>query len=308
MVLIGLLAPVAVSAADNSLSGPTQPGTITVSPAIKELTFGPGILNSTVDVVVTNSTSHPFSGTLRLVDFKALDQYGGITLGQAGVPLDQYGLANWMTVPGGPNVNLAAGQSIHLPVLVQNRDDLTPGGHYGAVVLSAGSGTTNNNISFNQQLTALIFLKKLGGDRSGLELESITPKESDVPSSVALRFKSTGNVFVLPRGYVTVTDPAGKLVAKGIINPDSAFVLQGTSRVLITIMQPVADAKLVGTYKITAYYRYVGQNNFSQKSIYFQHGALPKFVIYIVVLTVVILLISLYLIHQKAIRNHRRMF
>lgn len=285
-------------------------GTITISPPLKQMTFGPGLLQSNDDIQLTNTTNSDFQASVKVVDFNTLDNYGGITFQQAGTPLAKYGLANWMSLPNGNSVTVPKGQSITVPVVVQNRPDLTPGGHYGAVVIRAASSNgAAGTVGFNQELVSLVFLKKLGGDISGLDLQSLSaPKGFSIPTTVSATFKSTGNVYVVPRGYITITDPSGKVVAKGTINTDSEFIIQGTSRQLVTIMQPMADAKLVGTYKITAYYRYDGQNTFSQKSIYFKHGSLPKVVIYIVILTVVILLLVLYSIHRKAIKTHRRIY
>ncbi len=260
-------------------AAPGQPaagkGGITISPPLKEVVISSGLITANTDVGISNNTDQTLNATIKVVDFKALDEFGGVSLGQVGAPVSKYGLANWMTLPRGNSLILTKGQSTDIKIDIDNRADLTPGGHYGAVVVTASSpnSPTGNKINFKQELVSLLFLKKLGGEHYGLELKSIINSAgSSIPTSVATRFRSTGNVHVVPRGYVNVTDPAGKLVAKGIINTESTIILPGSERQLTTLLQPVADSSRAGKYKLTAYYRYDGRAQFSSKSIYFNHG------------------------------------
>jgi hypothetical protein len=215
---------------------------------------------------------------LKLVDLRSLGDFGGNSLDKAGLP-DEYNLANWMTLPSGSEVTIPANQTVVAKVTITNRSDLTPGGHYGAVIVTTGSGTaTKSNVSISQQLVSLIFVKKLGGEQYGLDLKKmlVDQDKGDLPRSVSLNFASTGNVHVIPRGYIEVTDPKGKLVAKGIINPDSLLVLPGATRQLMTSLQPVANSNVPGQYKITAHYRYDGTDEFQTQSLYFSRSGIPR--------------------------------
>lgn len=273
-ILAGLV--LVICCAMGSQASAVGKGGITISPALKEVMIGSGLLTANTDVSITNNTDQTLNATIKVVDFKALDEFGGVSLGQAGAPVTKYGLANWLSVPSGNNLTLAKGQATDLKIIVDNRADLTPGGHYGAVVVTASSANspTGNKINFKQELVSLLFLKKLGGEHYGLDLLSLTNKSGPgaIPETINARFRSTGNVHVVPRGFINVTDPKGKLVAKGVINPESTIILPGTERQLTTLMQPVADSSRTGKYKITAYYRYDGQAAFTTKSIYFNHG------------------------------------
>lgn len=91
-----------------------------------------------------------------------------------------------------------------------------------------------------------------------------------------MSFKSTGNVHVVPRGYVTVTDPRGNLVAKGIINPESTLVMPGASRQFVTILQPVNPSAVKGRYTLTIHYRYDGNSAFATKTMSIQIGQISK--------------------------------
>ena len=247
---------------------------ITLSPPLKDITLGPGLLEAVTDVSLTNNTSQQVRAQLKLVDLKALGEFGGTSLGQAGLP-DTYDLANWMSLPGGDTVVLPANQTVKLSVRISNRADLTPGGHYGAVIVTTDSGgTVSSNVNINQQLVSLVFVKKLGGEKYGLELKTILSDQSKnrLPQVVKLDFGSTGNVHVIPRGYIEVTDPKNKLVAKGIINQDSSLILPGKTRQFATNLQPISDSNAPGQYKITVHYRYDEQQDFQTQSVYFMRN------------------------------------
>jgi hypothetical protein len=246
---------------------------LTVSPPLKEITLGPGLIETATYVTIQNNTGQIVRAHLQLVDLKALGIYGGTSLDKAGLS-DKYDLADWMSLPGGDTVIIASGQTVNVKVDITNRDDLSPGGHYGAVVITSSSADSGvkSDVDISQQLVSLMFIKKLGGEQYGLNLDQLSHQGSAIPDKLTTRFNSTGNVHVTPRGFIEVTDPAGKLVAKGILNPDSSIILPGSSRQFVTLLQPVATSNKAGRYKITVHYRYDGQQNFSTESIYFTHG------------------------------------
>lgn len=252
-------------------------GGLTVSPPLKEITLGPGLISTNFDVTLKNTTGVAVLASYKLVDLKSLGQYGGNTLDKAGLP-DSYDLTSWMSLTHSDKQRVANGETATIQVKIDNRSDLSPGGHYGAVIITTTpEDGKSDSISLNQQIISLVFVKKLGGEIYGLSLEPLKPRDSSkIPDSVELVFKSTGNVHVTPRGFVEVTDPSGKLIAKGIINSDSSIVLPGASRKFVTIMQPVSSATDRGEYKITVRYRYEGEDKFSTQTITFNRGYSPK--------------------------------
>jgi hypothetical protein len=292
-LLVAVAIPASARAADNQPSANPQAG-ITISPPLQKVTLGPGLLEAKTHVIVTNTTKNKFSATIDLVDFKSLNETGGLTLGQVGVPLWKYGLANWMNVSNGKEFTLAPGESTNLEVGIQNRSDLTPGGHYGAVLIKGKAQTpAGTQLDFNQNLASLLFVKKLGGEKYGMELTSFESQRShDLPQSVTMGFKSTGNVYVIPRGYIEVRDPLGELVEKGIINENSNLIMQESTQKLITLLKPVdKPSHKSGKYSITAYYRYDGQSDYSKKTVYFNRGLISYKLIVIAIATGVFLLI-----------------
>lgn len=269
-------------------------GGLTLSPPLKEITLGPGLINTNFDVTLKNTTGKAVLANYKLVDLKSLGQYGGNTLDKAGLP-DTYDLTNWMSLVHGDKQRIANGETAKIQVKIDNRSDLSPGGHYGAVIITTTpEDGKDESISLNQQIISLVFVKKLGGERYGLSLDPIK-SYPDIPDSVELQFKSTGNVHVTPRGFVEVTDPDGMLIAKGIINPDSSIVLPGASRKFVTIMQPINNASKRGQYKITVRYRYEGEDKFSVQAITFNRGFLAKNLIFLAVPVVVVLFGTVFL-------------
>jgi len=282
----------------------TQQG-ITISPVQKEIIISSGLVEATTNVELTNRTGKNLVGTIRLVDFKTLNETSGLLFSQAGVPTDRYGLANWMTLPNGEVINVLDGQTSTIPVHISNRADLSPGGHYGAVVVTLGTAKQagNTQASFKEELVSLLLVNKRGGEEYGLQLQSFsTNTNTAIPSTANLKFRATGNVHVVPRGYIEVADPKGKMVAKGIINTQSTVLLPGTSRQFVTALEPIGNSTVTGKYKVTAYYRYDDQKKFSSQSIYVMRltRSLP-----LVILAVITGLVGLLFIH-RLVRNKRK--
>lgn len=258
-------------------SAKSTAGGLTLSPPLRDVTLGPGLIETSSDVTITNNTPEAVRAHLKLVDLKALGEFGGTSLDKAGLP-DSYGLANWMRLPGGDTVVIPANQTVKVSVLITNRSDLRPGGHYGAVLVTTDSGdTVRSNVNINQQLVSLIFVKKLGGEKYGLDLKEVLADETRnrLPQVVKIKFASTGNVHVIPRGYVEVTDPKGKLVSKAILNPDSSLILPGASRQYTALLQPVSSSNVSGQYTITVHYRHDGKEDFETQSMYFTRTSIP---------------------------------
>jgi hypothetical protein len=284
---------------------------LTISPSIKDLTLSSGLIEANSNVTVTNNTGIDLVGTISVVDFQSVGDTGGIVLGQAGLPKGKYGLANWMSLPNGNSVSLPKGQATTVKVNIENRADLAPGGHYGAVVIStssAGAGGSNT-IKFKQELTSLLFVKKLGGEQFGLQLQSLNADTvKDVPGTVTLKFGSTGNVYVVPRGYIDVTDSRGTLLSKGVINPESTLVLPETHRSFTTTLHSVSGKPLPDSYTVTAYYRYDGQASFASKSVNIVHHTSSVFFIITASVTALIVGVGIYKYRTqpKFTRHHRR--
>ena len=288
-----------------------SPGKVTLSPTSKEIVLSSGLLVAKSEVTIANNTSQNLVADLQLVDLGSLDQSFGLSFSEGGLSSTQYPLAKWMSLPAGNKVSIAPGQKVNVALNIDNKEDLSPGGHYGAVIasfVSGNSGLDNNKVALNQQLVSYFFVKKLGGEKYGLELKSFTAdKNNGLPSTVSLKFASTGNVHVVPRGFIRVTDDKNREVAKGIINPESTLILPSVEREFKTTITAVDQSLLKGNgrYKITAYYRHDDQTNFDTASIEVGKRSYTK-IILIFTLIIAGLAIILFMLRKKKIFVRRK--
>lgn len=231
---------------------------IVVSPPAKQLVLEAGQTNLNFTVDVANTTSDSQSMLLSVVDFGALDESGGVFFsGQSNDFERKYGLAGWLKLDQ-DQLNLSPGTTTKVGARIADDGHLTPGGHYGAILfkIQSPAKTGANNVEFKQILTSLVFLRKSGGENYDLKLNGYDGLHNwRLPTLINLRFRNDGNVHIYPRGTITITDPLGRQVARGVINPDSGAILPETYRVYPTKLDVKSLAWLPGRYKLTIAYR-----------------------------------------------------
>ncbi len=257
-LLIGLLPGPRGTAADQSVNG------LTVSPALAKVDIQPGETQHRLEFTITNN--RPTAQTLQLsaADFNSLEDTGGLVfVGSNPTQLQKkYGLAKWLSLAQ-TSLSLAPHQTVSLTADILNQPDLAAGGHYGALMLSLENGgppAAGNQISLQPIASALIFVNKLGGDIHSLKLEKTSFSHSwlHLPTRVDLGFHNTGNTHVVPRGEVLLSDPGGRLIAKGIINTSSAIILPERQRTLSVSLRQLSLPNLPGHYHLNVNYHFDG--------------------------------------------------
>lgn len=218
---------------------------------------------------VGNTTSDPVVFRISFVDFGSLGESGGIAfLGEGSNLQKRYGLASWLSAE--KDVVTVFPQSKETVYLtVRNRESLSPGGHYGAVMFRAekeGNDDKDNAsvVSVSPNFTALVFVRKTGGEREELNFKDTVVRADmlGVPEKASERFQNSGNVHVTPRGIVEVRDMFGRLVRRGILNEESGIILPESYRLYPVALQPLDKAVFPGFYMVTATYRFDGQDAF----------------------------------------------
>ncbi len=238
----------------------------TVTPMMQEIILDEGEEAETYEASVTNDTEASVTFEISAIDFGGLDESGGVVfLGAAGEELErQYALASWMQLDT-DEVTLRPGERRAIQVRIENSDSLAPGGHYGAVVFKSNSSVRPETLSvaINQVFSSLVFVKKTKGARYGLELTSVEEKSAwwRFNPRVLIRFRNLGNVHVAPRGEISVTDPLGRAVYRGIINDGSTLVLPEMIREYPVKLFPLETATLPGWYTWEVRYRYDGRES-----------------------------------------------
>jgi hypothetical protein len=240
----------------------TKPAGLSLSPFEQQISIAPDDPDKSFTLTLTNHTASLQELKLSARDFGSLNETGGLLLEGSSQYTQKYGLASWLSL-GADTVLLQPGESRGVLVTVQNRTSLQPGGHYGAVVASVDSLTdeTDNHVAINQQLLSLVLVNKVGGEHYDLKLSTISHNGNwlHLPTTVKLRFQNPGNIHVIPRGVVRLKSPGGTVLATGIINSESAFILPETFRELYVPLTPVGKAvPWPGLYHIEVEYRYDG--------------------------------------------------
>lgn len=273
---LAVIAALLAISMEGSVSAQTRKskGGITISPALQEITLTPDKSELTFDFSVTNNTAEPVEFALSVADFGSLDESGGVLfVGDAEKSLNyKFGLASWVTLQKDRLV-VDARKTEKVPITILNKQSLTPGGHYAAVLVTPSNDSAGGDkkVQITQVASSLLFVKKLGGEIYKLDLKSFDFGSNifALTNSVELDFQNRGNVHVVPRGIVTVTDPIGKTVRRGIVNTQSAIVLPESVRQIRSPLEPEGRAWIPGTYKATAAYRFDGQDTLLTKETTF---------------------------------------
>lgn len=266
---------------------------ITVSPAFQEVILDQEDKEKNFVVSVANDTDDIVTLRLSVFDFGSLDESGGVAfLGVSGDLEKKYSLASWMR-PEKDVLTLAPGEIGKVRVTIENRDTLGPGGHYGALTFKTENTAKKNQgesagdtVSVQQLFSTLIFVKKVGGEIYHLELKASEYQSAIVKFQdlLSLRFENNGNVHLVPRGVVTVMDPFGRIVKKGIINQESALILPETLRVYPVRLSTLAASFIPGRYTMDIAYRYDGKDDFTTTSLQFDFIPLPAILTFLVLI------------------------
>jgi len=259
----GLRSSVANPAAANGIS---KRGGVTISPAFQQVSIDANQPQLTFDFSITNNADVSYEFGLSVVDFGSLDETGGVLfVGNGSKALSyRYALSPWVTLEK-DRVVVEPHATEKVPVTIDNKESLTPGGHYGAILVTPTETGANagRKVQIDQVASSLLFVKKLGGDVYRLELNKlrVRPHIFSLPGSIDVRFQNSGNVHVIPRGLVTLSDSRGRIVKRGIINADSGIVLPESFRSLTVPLEAVGSSWLPGRYKLTTTYRYDDQTS-----------------------------------------------
>lgn len=244
-----------------------QEGAFSLEPLYTEVDIMEGDAEKRIVMTLFNRTGADATFRLSAVDFGSLDESGGVAfLGSGSDGGSRYGLASWIALEN-EQVTVPAGETQEIPVTIRNRESLSPGGHYGAIVFHLDEAYSSEDessvVAVNSSFASLIFAKKRGGETYDLAYRGIVGSQEDfrgIPDRISLRFQNAGNMHVVPRGRVIVTDPFGRIVRKGILNEESARILPESFRVYGLPLRPVASAFVPGWYTVSVEYRYDGKD------------------------------------------------
>lgn len=283
-------------------AAPRPVGGVTISPAFQDVSLQPTDAEKTFTFSVTNNTAEPVEFSLSLSDFGSLNETGGVLFvgQQKNTASYRYGLVSWATLEK-DRIVVEPKATEKVPVTITNKESMAPGGHYGAIVVTPVQNDADpSKVTIRQQLTSLLFVKKIGGQVYRMNLQDISVGQHvfSTPKDLTLRFQNSGNVHVVPRGIVTVSDASGRPVKQGIVNDGSAIILPQTFRQVTVPLEGTNRAWLPGRYTLKVAYRYDGATSLQYKetSFYYLSG-------WAIVLFAVFLLILLLLLASRRLRR-----
>lgn len=258
---------------------------ITISPFLQEVRFNSTDPTKEFNIDITNNSKSTQSLKLSALDFGSLNDSGGLVFAGSNSSnlTSKYGLANWLRL-NTDIVTIEPGQKANIVATIINDLSLRPGGHYAAIVATLVNEDTAqaNQVTINQKISSLVLANKVGGEKYDLSLINIDTNTAKLhlPSTIVLDFKNTGNVHIVPRGIVKIVTSSGKIIARGVINQESSFVLPEMSRQISVEMHKVNSANIWPTvYHIQVDYRYEGIDEFARKDKPLYYANLPSLVI-----------------------------
>lgn len=206
-------------------------GGLEIVPAFVEVELTKPGEKAQVPISLTNQSDTFISLELFPIDFKQKDGSGAISfVGQKGAY--SYSLSSFLSFQS-RDLELAPGEKKEIVVTVTNRQDLSPGGHYAAVVAKLlPEKNVQNPVA--PSLSSLILVRKVGGEQFNLSLKDVNfPHYAvafSIPQSVVMQFQNEGNIHLVPYGRIEVKDMLGRLLYDGSINTASLRVFPSSRR------------------------------------------------------------------------------
>lgn len=272
---------------------------IGIAPGFQEVELQQGDTEAQFEVTVSNSTDTKVDFRLSTIDFGALDESGGVAfLGRSGQETYNYTLSKWLQLDK-TELSVGPGTTAVVKATIKNDDSLSPGGHYGAVLVTTKDvdQTQNDSVAMLPGASTLVLLKKYGGEKYNLHIDSIKANKSliNLPKSVNIRFQNQGNIHVVPRGTIELTGPLGVKHARGVINEASSFVLPDTFRQIDVPLTYNEQPWLPGRYTLRTTWRYDGTDQTQTHELHYWYlGRLGIGILIIISLAFVLYLYILY--------------
>jgi hypothetical protein len=217
-------------------------GGITVTPATMTLSLPKGAKTEQGSVTITNSYSADIA--LHFAFVQAVKTPGS----------DKSALDDVTITP--EDVTVAAGTTATEVITLTGSNSLAPGSQQIELVMTEQAVPGAKDVSVVPSIhLPLVVVKQDGAVTSFSAAAENTPNFSlSIPSAVTVRVKNTGNMLAIPRGFVSITDPRGRQVSKGVLNTSSLALAPGGELKLQTPMILVDHPWPPGPYHVHVSY------------------------------------------------------
>ncbi len=204
---------------------------IEVFPAYTEVTLEGKDDEEKIEFTYINHTENPIILEFQPLDFRS-DPNGIINFfeHQEGY---QYSLSSFLSLESS-SISLNPKEERKLIVSVKNREDISPGGHYAAIMAKILDNDPEKASNIVPSLNALILLRKSGGEIFKASLTDSNYPTSFItfsyPFSLQIGFRNEGNIHIIPYGTVQIKDIFGRNLYQGVINGSSNIVMPESRR------------------------------------------------------------------------------
>ncbi len=252
LILMMIVALGLILAQPRSVSAQSPSETIQVSPTFQEIVLSDERASASGSISLTNTSKTAQSFTVYAVDIQQFDSDGRVILADKPLAGSAFSLADFIELSDDV-IEIPSGSTAQISFTIRQDQSLSPGGHYAAVVAKLSSAVPANQQVVLPAVSSFVLVRKVGGEQFHLSLgeNALTSAKimQNIPTEMSLTFSNEGNVHVIPHGMITFTDVFGRLVAKGIVNENSVFVMPQTQRDLVTHLSQVNSAFPVMAYK-----------------------------------------------------------
>lgn len=140
-------------------------------------------------------------------------------------------------------------------VTLTDGKDLAPGSQQVELIISQTAGA-GGNVSVIPSVRMPLVTIKEDGAFVALRISNISKPTFgfDIPKTTSFRLENTGNILTIPRGFITITDPLGRIASRGVINTASAAIAPGGDLHLSTPLTTLHNALTPGIYRVRVTY------------------------------------------------------
>lgn len=242
--------------ASNALAAGTD-RSFTITPPIFELKANPGDRLSEV-VSVFNNSDDDISIATSTENLRPMGEKGQVQViggSDEGLP----SLKDWLKIKE-TNFTLAKGATKNVTFTIDVPGNAEPGGHFATVLFgTTGSNPDATGSQISQKIGTLVLLTVAGSAKEQANAVTFTPKQKLYWNNQIIDFnllvKNNGNVYVRPRGFLTITDIFGRKISQTEI--DGKNILPSASR---EIPVEFKSKRLFGPYTATLVLVYGGTN------------------------------------------------
>jgi hypothetical protein len=280
-----------------------------ISPPLLTLESDPGkTLKATILIRNVSKTDLVVTGEAN--DFVANGEDGTPKVLLDPTETSPYSIKDWISTP--TKLTLVPKEIKSMNITINVPADASPGGHYGVIRFT---GTPPNlegqGVSLSASLGSLVFMRVNGDITENMSVEQFSVskdgKKGSFFESPPLKFeqviKNSGNIHERPGGAVTITNMFNKPVTTFSYNPDSRYILPGSSRHFEQTVdkKELGGKRLFGKYtaKLTVTY---GEKNDKTTTSTITFWVIP----WKIILIVIAVLIAGFFLIRYAIKRYNR--